>query len=389
MSDVRPLPHRTIPPPAPASESAFDPDERDSSVDLPAAPHDLVALAVDEADGFARALREASVGWVLAGPESIPMATAVLVDAGSRAGLRERIAHVRRVARSDVAVLVVVRSAEEASTAYAAGAFACVRRPLVAEEIAGLLASALDSRAAKVHAADLEHKLDLEAHLASIGRISAGLTHELANPVAAAGVNLEALRNEFARPGVIADAKVRAAIEAELSDLASSLERVKTLLAGLRPLQREPLTELVEVDLAEIVLSVLRWAEEPLRGVDVEQVVAPLRARAEPMLLGQVLVNLATNAAHAAKTLPTPRVRFHVYSAGRRVVVSVRDNGPGIAEDLQDKIFEPFFTTRRGHGGVGLGLALCREYARRMDATLSLWSAPGRGTCFRLALHGV
>jgi signal transduction histidine kinase len=80
-------------------------------------------------------------------------------------------------------------------------------------------------------------------------------------------------------------------------------------------------------------------------------------------------------------------VRFHVYSSGDGVVVSVRDNGPGIAEELHDRIFEPFFTTRRGRGGTGLGLALCREYARRMGGTLSLWSAPGRGACFRLALN--
>jgi signal transduction histidine kinase len=79
-------------------------------------------------------------------------------------------------------------------------------------------------------------------------------------------------------------------------------------------------------------------------------------------------------------------VRFHVYRAGVHVVVSVRDNGPGIPVELQDKIFEPFFTTRRGRGGTGLGLALCREYARRMGAVLSVWSAPGRGACFRVAL---
>jgi signal transduction histidine kinase len=78
-----------------------------------------------------------------------------------------------------------------------------------------------------------------------------------------------------------------------------------------------------------------------------------------------------------------------VYPSGDRVVVSVRDNGPGIDSELQEKIFEPFFTTRRGRGGTGLGLALCREYARQMKATLSVWSAPGLGACFRVALLSV
>ena len=66
--------------------------------------------------------------------------------------------------------------------------------------------------------------------------------------------------------------------------------------------------------------------------------------------------------------------------------MSVRDNGPGIPETMHDKIFEPFFTTRRGRGGTGLGLALCREYARRMGAELSFWSVSGRGACFRVSM---
>ena len=68
-------------------------------------------------------------------------------------------------------------------------------------------------------------------------------------------------------------------------------------------------------------------------------------------------------------------------------MLSVRDNGPGVPLEFQEKIFEPFFTTRRELGGTGLGLALCREYAARMGATLSLWSTPGRGACFRVTLR--
>jgi signal transduction histidine kinase len=104
-------------------------------------------------------------------------------------------------------------------------------------------------------------------------------------------------------------------------------------------------------------------------------------------MLGQLVLNLTTNAAQAARALPSPRVRYHVYPSAGRVVLSVRDNGPGIAEHLHDKIFEPFFTTRRGRGGTGLGLALCREYARNMGASLTVWSAPGRGACFRISLR--
>jgi signal transduction histidine kinase len=64
--------------------------------------------------------------------------------------------------------------------------------------------------------------------------------------------------------------------------------------------------------------------------------------------------------------------------------LSVRDNGPGISPEIRDRIFEPFFTTRRG---TGLGLALCQEYAVQMHAHVTLWTALGRGACFRIHLR--
>jgi signal transduction histidine kinase len=112
----------------------------------------------------------------------------------------------------------------------------------------------------------------------------------------------------------------------------------------------------------------------------------PVVASADGVLLGQILQNLVANAAQAAKTLSSPRVRVHAYAHGDRAIVSVRDNGPGIPVEMHDKIFEPFYTTRRGRGGTGLGLALCREYAVQMNAEISLWSLPGRGACFRVSL---
>src|SRR6202042_2447868 len=100
----------------------------------------------------------------------------VVVDAGDDA--RARVAEIRRLTRSDAAILVIAHSASSARSAHSAGAFACVRTPIVPEELAGLLSAALDSRAAKAQVAALARKLDMESHLAAIGRISSGLAHE-------------------------------------------------------------------------------------------------------------------------------------------------------------------------------------------------------------------
>jgi signal transduction histidine kinase len=373
---TRSLPKGTIPPGD--ASPRIEPDSG-SSV---AAGVNIVALAIDDV-ALQRELREklGSTELVLAGPDTIGVAAAVLVDAGDDA--HARVAEMRRRSRSDAAIVVVVRTIAASRAAHAAGAFACLRLPIVAEELGGLLSSAVDSHAAKVQAANLARKLDMETHLASIGRISAGLAHELANPVTAADMSLGSIRTAISAQGGLVDPVLEGAIE----DLGASLRRIQLLLNSLRPFVQGPTpSPLQSVELNPLVAQVIRWAEEPLRGVEVERQIDPLVARADSTMLGQLLLNLTTNAAQAARTLPSPRVRFHVYRSGSRAIVSVRDNGPGIPDELHDKIFEPFFTTRRGRGGTGLGLALCREYARRMGGVLSVWSAPGRGACFRIAL---
>ena len=137
--------------------------------------------------------------------------------------------------------------------------------------------------------------------------------------------------------------------------------------------------------LIAVVHDARRWAAGELHGIAVQELIdGPFIARADQRLLGQIVLNLVTNAAHAARQLPSPRVRFHVYGSEDIAILSVRDNGPGVPPEIRDKIFEPFFTTRRDQGGTGLGLALCREYAAQMQAQLTLWTAPGRGACFRI-----
>jgi signal transduction histidine kinase len=372
----RSLPEGTVPP-----GDAAPRIEPDSNHAL-AADANVVALSVIDV-ALQRELRETLHGhpFVLAGLDMVGTAAAVVVDSGEDA--HERVADMRRLSRSDAAILVIVRSASAARAAHAAGAFACLRCPVVAEELVGLLSSAIDSHAAKAQAADLARKLDMEAHLASIGRISSGLAHELANPVAAASLNLEALRHGLAKLG----RDVGPSVEGALDDLGVSLGRIEGLLASLRPFMQGAPSDLRPVALGPLIDRAIRWAEEALRGVEIERQIQPCTVLADPTMLGQLVLNLTTNAAQAARALPSPRVRYHVYPSAGRVVLSVRDNGPGIAEHLHDKIFEPFFTTRRGRGGTGLGLALCREYARNMGASLTVWSAPGRGACFRISLR--
>ena len=307
-------------------------------------------------------------------------------------------------------VVIPDGAVDSVARAHHAGAFACVRTPVVIEELESLVRSALDARAARVHAADLERKLDLESHLASIGRFSAGLSHEVSTPLGAATLNMETVRTECARliqalkwivhappreleerigiaRGNIAVFESPNGLAGAVEDTVAAHERLRALFATMQGLiGRSREIQSVRIDLLALAHDVRRWLDAELRGVEVEIVGEQQHVIADRTMLQQILQNLVANAAQAAKTLAAPRIRIHVYARGARVLVSVRDNGPGIPLEMQDRIFEPFFTTRRGRGGTGLGLALCREYARQLRADLSVWSLPGRGACFRVSL---
>jgi len=359
---------------------------RESEIDI---GDELVAMTIESAALRRQVLAalDGSVG--LGGPETLARAAVVIVDAAG--DVRRRIAQVRQRARPDAAIIVALEQTAPADVAAAigAGAFACLRPPLVREELVSFVASARDSRAAKIQAADLARKLDLESHLASIGRITAGLAHEIGGPLNVATLNLQFIREELDRllPALGAPPEVAGELRTAIEETGLAHARLGALLDAMRALVRkEGSTSSGAVDVLGAVHDVRRWLGAELQGIEIEMLGEPLRASADVTMLGQILHNLVANAAQAARTLPSPRLRLHVYAQGDRVVVSVRDNGPGIPVELHDKIFEPFFTTRRGQGGTGLGLALCLEYALQMRADLSLWSLPGRGTCFRLSL---
>jgi signal transduction histidine kinase len=370
-----------------------------------------IAVAIESAalrEPIVRALGDALLK--VRGPEGV--ADAMLVISEQTADGPKQVAAIRKKARHDAAILLVLAnpSAQNVASAHAAGAFACLRTPIVSEELLAMVTAALDSRTAKVQVANLERKLNLQEHLASIGRMSAGLSHEIGGPLSAAAINMEVARTETARVASLlasildaspADVASRiqsarsqlaktdstATLDLAITDTIGAHDRLKTLLTMMRGLVgrvREPKRE--PVDLLRVIDETVAAVGVDLRGVEVEVIGEPVIAIADDTLLSQMLRNLTANAARAAKSLSSPRVRLHAYSSGESAVVSVRDNGPGIAPDLHEKIFEPFFTTRRAEGGTGLGLAMCREYAMQMGAQVALWSVPGRGSCFRIFL---
>lgn len=376
------------------------------------------AVAMAYVDGPVATRVEAAIGR--AGLESVGLdaleTASTVVAQADQATMDARISALRSRMRAGAA-LVVVAPAQEFGAALRAGASACVPLPVEVEELVAAILTVNEAHSAKMQVASLTKQLDDQQPLVSVGRVSAGLAHEIGSPLSVAMINLESIelqlralrvRSEMlddvlSAPtreaalgrldvlrGSVPRARPSAEDDAMLHDAHESLQRIADLMRVMKNLVGGRRPPLQRVSLRDVCERVIRYAaRSTLAGISVERAYDDGGdAFADARLVEQVLTNLFENAAHALKGLRARRIRVHVYAHDEQsATLSVRDNGPGIDPELHEQIFEPFFTTRRGEGGTGLGLALCREYARQMGGALTLWSEPGRGACFRLTLR--
>jgi signal transduction histidine kinase len=225
-----------------------------------------------------------------------------------------------------------------------------------------------DLRTAREHAARSER-------LASVGRLAAGVAHEVGNPMTALIGFLSILRDRLTKgrdPGDYLDR-----IEREAN-------RVDRILRDLLALARPP-DRLAPVDLHRSALhaSALVRAQPSWAGaaVQVEMPAGLPSATGDEHYVVQVFVNLLVNAAKAGAT----RIRVGARDASDAIEVEVNDDGRGLPVDRMDRLFEPFFTTSAPGDGTGLGLALCHATMERFGGSIAARpSQGGRGASFLL-----
>jgi len=211
--------------------------------------------------------------------------------------------------------------------------------------------------------------------LLNLGTLAGGLAHELSNPLNAIGLQVEML------------ARDPSSTTKRVDRLLGSVARMRDILEAMRNGARVSSGERRQVDLAHEVDLAFTLIEGKLRSR-----ATLVRAYAElppvfcqPTLLGQVLVNLLSNAADAVAGRPHPRIALRVRREDEQALVEVEDNGPGVPEELREQIFQPFFSTK-GDSGNGLGLWISSEIARVHGGSLSVAKGPSGGALFRLAL---
>lgn len=245
--------------------------------------------------------------------------------------------------------------------------------------------------------------------MASLGRLVAGVAHELNNPISFVlgnahamqrygrhlGEYLNAVHAEAANP-VVQALRKRLRIDAIVADLPSLIEglmegaeRSAAIVDGLKRFSATDRGGAERFDLADAVRRSAHWVEKAAPAhvqLLLDAPDAPVMLCGAAGRIQQVLINLVQNAVDATAHHPAPRVSVRLTEADGWATVTVADNGPGLSPEVQQRLFEPFFTTKPVGEGTGLGLSISFGIVEQHGGQLRADNAPEGGARFTLRL---
>lgn len=231
------------------------------------------------------------------------------------------------------------------------------------------------------------HAVGRAEKLAAVGRLAAGVVHEINNPLATISACAEALESRVAE-GAFQDSPDAEDLKEYLGLIRNEAFRCKTITTGLLDFSRVRAGNRMPLDINLIVKSAARLVAHQRRGegivINIETEENLPLVNADEGQLQQAIIALATNAIDAMPDGGT--LTFRTFSEHGRVVIEIQDTGIGIAPEDVSKIFEPFYTTKEIGKGTGLGLAVCYGIITEHEGRLSVRSALGAGTTFTVFL---
>jgi signal transduction histidine kinase len=313
--------------------------------------------------------------------------------------LEQLAAAARTIAAGELGTRAPVEGTRE--TAEVAQAFNAMTEALERRSVA-LEKAVSDLRQSNQSLRDTRAGLDRAERLAAVGRLAAGVAHEVGNPMGALLAFIDLANRDSGLGPVGREHLARALREGE---------RVRGILRQLLDFSSPPRGARVPIDLARLCdqTAGLVRAQRRYANIAIEVVAEaePPPALADPSAVSQIVLNLLLNAADALSAgSPQPRIRITLRRATGRVRAGddgreaaalrrrsdavecvVADNGPGIAEEDRERVFDPFFTTKPPGEGTGLGLANAVRFAEEFGGALELLPAgPGGGAAFALRL---
>lgn len=222
--------------------------------------------------------------------------------------------------------------------------------------------------------------------LAALGQMSAAISHEINQPLAAVMSYAENAKKFLERKRT-SDAKDN--IQA-ISDMT---ERMSRISGHLRNFARRPTDTLKDVEIVPAIEQAINLVEPRLRGTKAKIVFNRPReifvVKGGPLRLQQVLVNLFNNALDAMEDESNPIVDVEIEAGDETIAITVRDHGPGLSADVEKEAFEPFFSTKKSGEGLGLGLSISYNIIEDFGGTLSARNHEDGGALFTVSLQRV
>jgi two-component system, NtrC family, C4-dicarboxylate transport sensor histidine kinase DctB len=290
-------------------------------------------------------------------------ATAVVIQQ-RRARLAERIALQVR-AQSELERRVVARTADLARA-----------NALIETEVA-------ERRATEAELRRTQGDLVQAGKLAALGQMSAALSHEINQPLAAA-------RNYADSAAILIDRGDSTRAKENVGQILALIDRMAAIARHLRQVARKPDTPLQDIVLPDAVAEALKLiagrldAAQARVSVDLPGDLPSVRGG--PVRLQQVLVNILSNAVDAVQDAGNRLIEVTTRVAGDRVHLSIRDHGPGVPAAIAERIFDPFFTTKRVGAGLGLGLSISYNIMKEFGGDLRVANHADGGAVFTLDL---
>jgi two-component system NtrC family sensor kinase len=278
--------------------------------------------------------------------------------------------------------LAVILLASQSGPAYAIGAFV-----LAAGSFYFTRRLAQEAEKAAKKALQFEEQLYGGRQLSSVDQLSAGIAHEINNPLAIIAQETQWLQH-LLQSSTINNTKEADECRESVQVISIQVDRSKEIVQKLLSLARQmdPVIQSVDINkLVENMVSIMeREAKTKNIGITKELLHNLPLVSSDPPLLRQVILNLMVNASHAIEQNGTITVGTRVQ--GNYVDITVEDTGCGIPQENLNKIFTPFFSTKPQGKGTGLGLAICRGIVEKLGGYVSVTSEVGKNTVFTVRL---
>jgi PAS domain S-box-containing protein len=242
-----------------------------------------------------------------------------------------------------------------------------------------LLVNIMDMTKAK----ELEHLLAAQDKMASLGRVAAGIAHEIRNPLSGINIFLNTLKKLHHKAG--SEEKV----DQILKQLQSASIKIESVIRRVMDFARPSEPKLTFVDINEPIMDAINLTAVTMRksGIEIEESLTNglPRAYADKNLIEEMVLNLLNNAAEAMKAMETgKKIAIDSFVEDDHIVIQISDSGPGVPDEIKNKIFDPYFTTK--HEGTGIGLSFCHRIITDHGGSLTVSDADLGGAEFRIEI---